>query len=149
MRLTTGPRILLGESFQAKLQEGDRQSLVSKWRTESQVQEGQGEFASWDSESRAPHQERPLPQIFSIYTWEQNAPEPGKEPPERSSGTILSAHTEQGIGSVLISQREKPHNVRILGRACMLRISPQEGEKKISTSNAALVTPDKALKSKT
>ena len=98
--------------------------------TESQVQEGQGEFASWDSESRAPHQERPLLKSSAYTHVGANAQSLGKEPPERSLGTILSAHTEQGIGSVLISQREKPHNVRILGRACMLKNFTSGGEKK-------------------
>lgn len=36
-------------------------------------------------------------------------------------GTILSAYTGQGIGSVLISQSEKPHNLRTLGRVRMLK----------------------------
>ena len=100
-------------------------------------------------ESRAPHRERPLLK-FSAYTCVgADAQSLGKEPPESTSGTILSAHTEQGIGSVLISQREKPHNVRALGRACMLKSFASGGEKKRPPDQMLLWSHLTKLKSKT
>lgn len=98
-------------------------------------------------ESRAPRQERPLLKSSAHTRVGAKAQSLGQEPPGRTSGTILSAHTEQGTGSVLISQREKPHSVKALGRACMFKsFTLGGGKKKISRSNAALVTPDKPQK---
>ena len=100
-------------------------------------------------ESRAPRQERPLLKSSAYTRVGAKAQSLGKEPPERTSGTILSAHTEQGIGSVLIGQRKKPHSVKALGRACMLKSSTSGGEKKRSPDQMLLWSHLTKLKSKT